>query len=255
MYLRWVQNTCQDMKTMKLYSSLIIIVGIIAFTLQSFRCSHTMPAHTDKTSKHMYSYLALGDSYTIGEAVPADKSFPYQLNDSLKTVSISVNDPKIIAVTGWTTQNLINAIASSNIRGNKYDFVTLLIGVNDQYQGLSQTNYRTNFIQLLNTSITFAKGDATRVFVISIPDYGVTPFANGRENTIGPEIDQFNAINKEESDRAGVNYCNITPISKEAATNPSLIAPDGLHPSAKMYALWVQQLKPMVEARLKKITR
>lgn len=195
-------------------------------------------------------YLALGDSYTIGEAEPLSVSFPYQLTDTLKGLGFKAQSPLIIATTGWTTSDLINAITEHTPLQDNYDFVTLLIGVNDQYQGKSQTTYRSNFIQLLHTAIAYAKGDKTRVFVLSIPDYGVTPFAAGEDATIGPEIDAFNAINLQESNNAGVNYLNITGISREAATNPTLIAPDGLHPSASMYAQWVAQLFPMVVARI-----
>jgi lysophospholipase L1-like esterase len=194
------------------------------------------------------TYLALGDSYTIGESVSLSQSFPYQLSALL---GLQAN-PTIIATTGWTTSNLIYAISNSNITNKTYDFVTLLIGVNDQYQGMNVDDYRTRFKQLLQTAITFAKGDRTRVFVLSIPDYGVTPFANRDDSRIGPEIDNFNFVNRSESSYAGVNYLDITGISKEAATDATLIAADGLHPSAKMYALWVQQLAPMVAARLNK---
>lgn len=197
-------------------------------------------------------YLALGDSYTVGEAEPQAQSFPYQLTDTLKELGFKTIDPLIIATTGWTTSDLISAITEHAPLKNNYDFVTLLIGVNDQYQGGSQTLYRTNFIQLLHTAINYAKGDKTRVFVLSIPDYGVTPFANGQDAVIGPQIDQFNAINIEESRNAGVNYLDITAISRQAATNRALIAQDGLHPSALMYAEWVAGLLPMVEARVNK---
>jgi lysophospholipase L1-like esterase len=203
-----------------------------------------MPAITPNT----ISYLALGDSYTIGQSVDQKDSFPYQL--SAKLTNYGVQQPTIIAQTGWTADNLIAAINSSGITANKYDIVTLLIGVNDQYQGLSQANYRVKFVQLLNTAISFAKGNKNRVFVVSIPDYGVTPFANGAGATIGPLIDQFNAINKEESDKAGVNYINITPISKQAATDKTLTAIDDLHPSGAMYALWVNAIAPVVVKQL-----
>jgi lysophospholipase L1-like esterase len=196
------------------------------------------------------TYLALGDSYTIGEAVPQIQSYPYQLKNLLISYGVNVAPPTIIATTGWTTDNLINAIASSNIHANTYDFVTLLIGVNDQFQGLSQANYRIKFAQVLGTAISFAKGDTSRVFVLSIPDWGVTPFAEGQDAVIGPQIDQFNAINKLESQNAGVHYLDITAISRQAATDPTLIAPDGLHPSGKMYGLWVNLLEPMVKGRL-----
>ncbi|MEO9173457.1 MAG: SGNH/GDSL hydrolase family protein [Mucilaginibacter sp.] len=197
------------------------------------------------------SYIALGDSYTIGQSVPLTDSYPYQVTGLLKNDGLPVSVPKIIAITGWTTDNLIAAINQRGLIGKKYDFVTLLIGVNDQYQGLSQANYKTKFAQVLNTAITFAKGDTSRVFVLSIPDYGVTPFANGNDAVIGPLIDQFNAINKKISLAAGVHYLDITGISRNAAMDASLVAPDGLHPSSKMYTEWVNLLEPMVKARLK----
>lgn len=217
-----------------------------------------MPAVSDnkttiiKMTTDSLTYLALGDSYTIGEAVPQSQSFPYQLSAALTSAAISVGHPTIIATTGWTTDNLINAIANSGITGKTYDFVTLLIGVNDQFQGLSQGNYQVKFAQVLHTAINFANDDTSRVFVLSIPDYGITPFAGGNDSSIGPQIDQFNAINKAESLKAGVHYLDITDISRQATTDPSLIAPDGLHPSAKMYGLWIQRLEPLVAARLKK---
>jgi len=207
---------------------------------------------TATPSSGLLTYLALGDSYTVGEAEPYNECFPAQLTALLNTAKFGFAPPTIIATTGWTTANLIYAIANSGITQKKYDFVTLLIGVNDQFQGVPQSTYNTNFVQLLHTAINFVNGDSTRVFVLSIPDYGVTPFAAGRDSIIGPEIDEFNAINKIESIQAGVNYLDITAISREAATDPTLIAPDGLHPSGKMYTLWVQQLYPMIAARLKK---
>ena len=204
------------------------------------------------TASDSVTYLALGDSYTIGEAVPQNQSYPYQLTDLLNTNKFNVRAPTIIATTGWTTDELIGAISRSDIHNKTYDFVTLLIGVNDQYQQLSQDNYKIKFAQVLNTAISFAKGDTSRVFVLSIPDWGVTPFAAGRDSTIGPQIDQFNAINKTITQKAGVHYLDITAISRQAATDPTLIAPDGLHPSGKMYGLWMGLLEPLVAARLKK---
>jgi lysophospholipase L1-like esterase len=198
------------------------------------------------------NYLVLGDSYTIGENVPQIDSYPYQLTNLLNFHSPQVKPPTIIATTGWTTDELINAIAKSGITDKKFDFVTLLIGVNDQYRKLSQDNYRAKFEQVLNSAIDFAKGDTSRVFVLSIPDWGVTPFASGQDSVIGPQIDQFNAINKAISLKAGVNYLDITGISRQAATDLTLIAPDGLHPSGKMYMEWVRLLEPMVQKRIKK---
>jgi lysophospholipase L1-like esterase len=206
----------------------------------------TVPAAATDT----LSYLALGDSYTIGQSVTAQESFPYQLATQLP--GFKIKEPIIIARTGWTTGQLIQAIKSSDINGKTYDFVTLLIGVNDQYGGNSQDDYRLKFVDVLNTAIKFAKGNKSHVFVLSIPDYGVTPFAHGNDAVIGPEIDQFNAINLEESNKAGVTYINITPISKLAANDLTLLANDGLHPSAKMYDMWVQQLAPQVLKAFKK---
>ncbi len=204
------------------------------------------------TAADTLSYLALGDSYTIGEAVPQNQSYPYQLADALNVQSLYVQPPTIIAVSGWTTDDLISAISQSGITDKKFNFVTLLVGVNDQYQQLSQENYKIKFAQVLNTAITFADGEASRVFVLSIPDWGVTPFAAGQGSVIAPQIDQFNAINKSISKAAGVNYLDITPISRQAATDPGLIAPDGLHPSGKMYTLWVNSLEPMIADKLRK---
>lgn len=211
---------------------------------------NTNTGNTTMAANHQLTYLALGDSYTIGEAVPQAQSFPYQLVNLLNSNAFYVQPPTVIATTGFTADDLINAIAESHIN-KKFDFVTLLIGVNDQYQGLTETNYRVKFAQLLNTAINFANGQASRVFVLSIPDYGVTPFANGQANVISPQINHFNAINKAISQQAGVNYADITGISRQAAIDATLIAPDGLHPSGKMYKLWVRQLEPLVARRLK----
>ncbi|WP_295767871.1 SGNH/GDSL hydrolase family protein [uncultured Mucilaginibacter sp.] len=190
------------------------------------------------------SYLALGDSYTIGEAVPAEASFPYQLSAGLTKQQIKTAAPTIIARTGWTTDELIAAIKQRSIT-QTFDIVTLLIGVNNQYRGYNINTYRAEFVQLLNTAIAYAGGNKRRVFVVSIPDWGVTPFAQGRDRTqIAREIDQYNAINKEEALKAGVSYTDITPGSRNAATDAALVATDGLHPSGKMYSEWVAKLLP-----------
>jgi lysophospholipase L1-like esterase len=197
------------------------------------------------------TYLALGDSYTIGESVPANQNFPSQLVTEMGNQGYSLASPVIIARTGWTTDELINAIKERGIT-QKFDFVTLLIGVNNQYRGYSSTTYRAEFVQLVNTAIAYANGNNKRVFVLSIPDWGVTPYATGRDRSqIAAQIDAFNAINASESSKAGVNYLSITEISRLAATDQSLNAPDGLHPSGKMYGLWVKQLAPQVAAHLK----
>jgi lysophospholipase L1-like esterase len=237
---------------MKLLCSIILTIAISGCAKKQAGMPHVVMTSKDttKTAADSLNYLALGDSYTIGEAVPDTQSFPYQLAAQLNAQQLTVKKPTIIATTGWTTDNLIAAIASSGLVGKKYDFVTLLIGVNDQYQGLSQDNYKVKFQQVLNTAIQFAGGDKTHVFVLSIPDYGVTPFAGGNYAIIGPQIDQFNAINKSVSMGAGGNYLDITGISRQAANDPGLIAADGLHPSRKMYGLWVEQLSVQVKNAL-----
>jgi len=202
-----------------------------------------------KDASDTLTYLALGDSYTIGEG---SASYPDQLTDSLNAHSFHVLYPTEVAQEGWTTDNLISGIAASGLNNTKFDFVTLLIGVNDEAQGISESAYKLKFVQALSEAVNFANGDANRVFVLSIPDWGVTPYAKGQDATIGPKIDDFNAINQDESENAGANYLNITAISREAATDPTLLSGDGLHPSAKMYTLWIQQLEPLVAAQLKK---
>jgi lysophospholipase L1-like esterase len=220
----------------------------ILFTLGALNtCNYTKPVANNPNA---LTYLALGDSYTIGESVPQQQSFPYQLSAKLNMAGRAVNAPDIIARTGWTTGEVISAINNRYLKNEQYDFVTLLIGVNNQYRGYTADEYRIEFVQLLNTAISHCKGGKANIFVLSIPDWGVTPFADGRDRTqIASEIDTFNAINKQETEKAGAAYIDITPISRRA--NPALIADDGLHPSGKMYGLWVQQLLPLVTAQLK----
>ncbi len=204
------------------------------------------------TNVKTYSYLALGDSYTIGESVPPYHNFPNQLADALRTDSTKVEAPKVIARTGWTSDELISAIKSENLT-KKYDFVTLLIGVNNQYRNDDTVIYRKEFRELLQTAIGYANGKQELVFVLSIPDWGVTPYgqSSGRSPAqIAKEIDAYNAIDVEETAKTKAVYVNITPISREAKTNSSLVASDGLHPSAQMYRRWVDLLKPLVKSKL-----
>ena len=228
---------------MKLWFSVLIVLVVSGYS------SSNVPGTAAKKI-HMLNYLALGDSYTIGESVPADQSFPYQLVNELNKSKHLLNKPEIIATTGWTTDELIDAISKSDISNKKYDLVTLLVGVNDQYRGLSQANYKIKFQQVLNTAIKFAGGNKKHVFVLSIPDYGVTPFGKENEAKISSEIDRFNGINKEVSASNGVNYLDITSISRKAKNEPDLVAADGLHPSVKMYRLWVDSLKAMAVTKL-----
>lgn len=191
-----------------------------------------------------YKYLALGDSYTIGEAVNMDDRFPVQLTSRLQQEGFEVENPQIIAKTGWTTDELLKGITEISPEDD-FDLVTLLIGVNNQYRGRDLANYETEFEVVLRKAIDFAGGNKNGVIVISIPDYGVTPFAEKKGSAkISSDIDKFNTINKNVSDRHGIEYINITDISRTAAQNSSLIADDGLHPSAEMYALWTGLIVP-----------
>jgi lysophospholipase L1-like esterase len=204
------------------------IVGAALAVLLLTSCS-AMP--TQKQAR----YLALGDSYTIGESVDASERFPVQLARAM-----NLSEPQIIAKTGWTTDELNAAIDAANPQG-PFDLVTLLIGVNNQYRGRSADEYRTQFTALLQRAIGFAGGNAAHVIVVSIPDWGVTPFAEGRDRAkIAREIDQFNAINREEAMRAGAKWVDITAISRR--DDRALVAGDGLHPSGKQYAEWVKAL-------------
>jgi lysophospholipase L1-like esterase len=183
-------------------------------------------------------YLALGDSYTIGESVPSDQNFPAQLVDSLKHSGVRVSSYKIIARTGWTTASLKAAIETSGLK-DTFNLVSLLIGVNNQYQSRSIEEYKEEFVELAERAIEFAGGKKENVFVVSIPDYGYTPFGKNNQAAISQQIDLFNAANKHLSDSLGLRYCNITPISRRGLSEPDLIAGDGLHPSAKMYKEWI----------------
>ncbi|HLE91226.1 MAG TPA: SGNH/GDSL hydrolase family protein [Anaerolineales bacterium] len=198
-------------------------------------------------------YLALGDSYTIGESVAEDERWPNQLA-ALITSSPQFAKPiggtergmevTIIARTGWTTDELWQSIQAAKPEP-PYDLVSLLIGVNNQYRGYDINEYREQFVFLLNKSIEYAGGDPNRVIVLSIPDWGVTPFAASRDRgQIGKEINAFNLVNRAESEKAGVHYVDVTPGSREATDDISLVASDGLHPSGKMYSEWARLAYP-----------
>ena len=195
------------------------------------------------------TYLALGDSYTIGESVGTNERFPVQTRALLLDSIPQIKTPQIIAQTGWTTADLISALQRENLPKN-FDIVTLLIGVNNQYQRKSIDVYRNEFTTLLVKAIQFARENKNHVFVLSIPDYSVTPFAANMDKAkIAREIDEYNFISKEVCYQMGVTYLNITPISREAATNPALIAGDGLHPSGAQYARWSALLAPIIKER------
>jgi lysophospholipase L1-like esterase len=211
---------------MKKFLILILLLPIVSF---------------GQTKDLNYSYLALGDSYTIGESVKESERWPVQLSNSLRN---KLNKPVIIAKSGWTTDQLIDTLNKINFN-KKFDFVSLLIGVNNQYRGRSVENFKEGFTILLKKSIEYANYKKERVMVVSIPDWGVTPFAKNKNRTIiGNEIDAFNKVIHDECMKNNITFFNITEISRKAVNDNSLIAEDGLHPSKKMYKQWVKIIKP-----------
>lgn len=222
---------------------------ILLVTILFANIFHQSKIHGDKA----ISYLALGDSYTIGESVSESERFPLQLTEQLNENGYNIKPPTIIAKTGWTTDELSDAINQKEPIGN-YDFVTLLIGVNNQYRGRDAEEFRNEFVQLLNRAAGYTDS-MQNVIVVSIPDWGITPFAvkMGREpSKVSEEIKLYNSIKKEETEKAGAHFINITDISKRAEEDKTLLADDELHPSAKMYSLWVDRILPVVKSIIEK---
>ena len=190
-------------------------------------------------------YLALGDSYTIGEGVPENERWPNRLADKLRENGYQV-DLTIIAHAGWTTYQLADGIRAANPQGT-YDLVSLMIGVNNQGLGRKIENYRSQFQALLDQAIVFAGGKADRVIVLSLPDWSITPFADGWDIAkVSAEVNEYNAINRAASEQAGAHYIDLNPVFRQAATDPSLLGPDGFHPTGKMYSLWTELIFPEV---------
>lgn len=190
-------------------------------------------------------FLALGDSYTIGQSVAVSERWPMQLAEYLRSREVVVDTTAIIAQTGWRTDNLMSAIQSRQ-PDSSYNLVALLIGVNNLYQGRSVEAYEPEFKALLERSIALAGGRKELVFVVSIPDYGYTPFGESDQAAISAKIDIFNAANKRITAEAGIQYFDITPISRRGLDEPDLVANDGLHPSGKQYRLWVESMQSKV---------
>jgi lysophospholipase L1-like esterase len=198
----------------------------------------------------MERLLALGDSYTIGEGVPPAGRWPVQLAQILREEGVELADPEIIARTGWTTAELIDGIARARPAG-PYALVSLLIGVNNQYRGRDLAEYRSELQMLLRQAIAFAGGNPARVLVVSIPDWGVTPFAAGRGPArIAREIDAFNDAKRGLAGAAGVPFADVTPLSRAAGHEPGMLADDGLHPSAAMYRMWARAILPLARIAL-----
>jgi lysophospholipase L1-like esterase len=195
-------------------------------------------------------HLALGDSYTIGEAVAAAERWPAVLAQRLRQAGVDVGEPQIVAVTGWTTDELAQGMDAAALLP-AHDLVTLQIGVNNQYRGRSLDEYALQFDALLERAIALAGGRAGRVLVVSIPDWGVTRFAREQRRDparIAGELDDFNACARDLAASRGVRFVDITPISRR---HPDMVAADGLHPSAEQYALWVEAILPIAREALR----
>lgn len=198
-----------------------------------------------------YTYLALGDSYTIGESELLQKSFPYQTVQLLRKQGYNFSAPEIIAKTGWTTDELEEGIKEHKFL-SKYDFVSLLIGVNNQYRRRDVMLYKMEFEQLLKKALALANDKSSHVIVVSIPDYSVTPFAQSKDlDKMAKEVEVFNNVSKAVSIQYKVQYVDVTTSSKESKNDPALIAEDGLHPSAKEYKKWAQKISELVAQQLK----
>lgn len=198
-----------------------------------------------------YTYLALGDSYTIGESVPSAENFPHQTTALMRKDGIQMAEPLIVARTGWTTDELAEAIREYKLH-ESFSVVTLLIGVNNQYRGRALENYKEEFTDLLNQAIIFANGHSQHVSVVSIPDWGVTPFAEGRDRQkVAQEIDAYNAVAKEIALTYTCGWLDITDSTRAHGQKTEYLAEDGLHPSGKEYAVWAERLAPMLTKVLK----
>jgi len=213
-------------------------------------CNATMDTTSNETPENpKYTYLALGDSYTIGESVRETERWPVQLTEQLRNRNYEMAAPMIIAKTGWTTSDLLRGMDQNLEVQRDFDLVSILIGVNNQYQGKLITEYEEELRQIFRRAINHSKTLEKGVFAVSIPDYGYTPFGSSNQEEISAEIDRFNQVFKRVADEFGVVFYNITPISRDS-NNPELVASDGLHPSALQYQLWVEQYISQVAEKL-----
>ncbi len=231
---------------MKFIFKMLMVFGL-TFSLNS--CSEDQQTSPTPTPR-LFKYLALGDSYTYGQSVCETCRFPEQLKDSLGQYLTSADnfEIKLIAQTGWTTTNLKTAIAAQNL-ANDYNLVTLLIGVNNQYQGKPFSLYEQEFPELVDIAIAKAGGNKNRVIVVSIPDYAYTPFGQGSVS-ISEGVYQYNAFAKAYCESNGISYVYITDITRLGLLQPELVATDGLHPSTQAYAKFVERILPLAKTKL-----
>ncbi len=226
-------------------------IYLLFFSLLLFSCSSTLDVRNNQEPQNPdFTYLALGDSYTIGESVLETDRWPVQLAEQLRDRGFKMAPPKIIAKTGWTTEDLLRGIENELDVHRDFDLVSILIGVNNQYQDKLITEYEADLRTIFRKAINHSKTGINGVFAVSIPDYGYTPFGASNQEEISEEIDRFNAVFKRIAGEFDVPFYNITPISREAEDNPELVASDGLHPSAVMYKLWVDQFVNQIADKL-----
>ena len=232
-------------------SSLILFVSLALVSCTDSAVAPEPNAPTGEsptTDLSSLFYLALGDSYTIGASVSENERYPVQLRNGLRATSVNI-EVRIIAASGWTTKELADALDTATDLRPSYDLVSLLIGVNNQYQGRSLDDFRVEFRGLLERAIELAGSNTGRVFVISIPDYAYTPFGGG-SILISEEIDAFNAAKRSITEEYGIQYFDITPISRQGLSEPSLVSGDGLHPSGLQYSRWVDLMDSVVQEML-----
>lgn len=242
-------RTCLVNKASSRFVSFCGLVLVVIFTGM---------INAEESANASYTYLALGDSYTIGESVPAEENYPNRTATLLEAQGISIAAPRIVAKTGWTSSELQDGIRNQKL-AKSYDFVTLLIGVNNQYRNLETAGFVKEFEDLLLKALRYAGNNNRRVVVFSIPDWSVTPFAArnlpdkfGRDAAaVSKQIDEYNAACKLIAGKHKVEFVDITPGTREAATVPDLLAADGLHPSGKEYARWAEKLSSIMKNQLK----
>ncbi|WP_417887343.1 SGNH/GDSL hydrolase family protein [Zunongwangia sp.] len=235
---------------MKLFYSFLLL---IAFAVISISCGSgrtVSQSNKEMDTNAEFSYLALGDSYTIGESVTYSQSWPVQLTENLRADGYRMAAPKIIANTGWTTADLIAAVNSEINVQRDFDIVSILIGVNNQYQNKPLSEFEEELHEIFRKAINHCKTMEKGVFVLSIPDYRVTPFGMAHSDKMGRDIDAFNDVIRQVASEFNVDFYNITPISRKAKNNSDLIAVDDLHPSELMYKYWVDAIVDNVRNKL-----
>ena len=228
-----------------------LFLKLVSLTLFTFLITFSSNAQTNNKEKSL-RYLALGDSYTIGESVDPKDRWPIQFKKAFDTSQYNIEEPIIIAKTGWRTDDMLNS-AKEQLKDTTFDIVSLLIGVNNEYQGRSPKSFESEFETCVKYAIQKSNHGKKGVFVLSIPDYGYTPFGEKNQQSISKRIDTYNAICKRISKEYDVLYINITDISRRVMDENTLVADDGLHPSAEQYALWVERVVVDVAEMISKL--